>query len=288
VSSTDVLFSVFLILSLFAFRTPVSTLVRYSLRTVNPYDKYSYTIAIPFISLALGFLEKRKILATVQSSFRSGAILLFVGLVLNWCARSAPLKLAQADNALSIKILALVICWLAGFILCYGAKAFRAGAFLLLFLFLTVPIPDSWFEVPITAVQHGSANVAFWIFKLVDVPVVRNGLIFSLSNVTIEVARECSGIHSTVAIVIISLIAGHLLLPSVWKKGLIFLIALPVVCVTNGLRIAGLTLLAEYVNPLVLQGPLHRHGGVGFFLLGIVLLGGIVHLLRSAGHSEPL
>jgi exosortase/archaeosortase family protein len=57
---------------------------------------------------------------------------------------------------------------------------------------------------------------------------------------------------------------------------------LPIVCVTNGLRIVGLTLLSEYVNPGFLHGPLHRHGGMGFFSLALLFLVGILYLLRTA------
>jgi exosortase/archaeosortase family protein len=58
------------------------------------------------------------------------------------------------------------------------------------------------------------------------------------------------------------------------------------VCVTNGLRIAALTLLAEYVDPSYLHGSLHHHGGIGFFLLALLLLFAILHLLRI-GQSPP-
>jgi exosortase/archaeosortase family protein len=61
---------------------------------------------------------------------------------------------------------------------------------------------------------------------------------------------------------------------------------LPIVCVTNGLRIASLTLLAEYVDPSFLHGSLHRQGGMGFFLLALLLLFAILQPLR--GRAGPL
>jgi exosortase/archaeosortase family protein len=42
--------------------------------------------------------------------------------------------------------------------------------------------------------------------------------------------------------------------------------------IKNGVRIATLTLLANYVNPQFLFGRLHRQGGFVFFLLGLALL----------------
>ena len=187
-----------------------------------------------------------------------------------------------------MKILALVIFWLAAFILCYGARAFRAGAFPLLFLLLTVPLPDLLLDGPLTAVQYGSTEVCSLVFDVVGVPVLRNGLVFSLASNTIEVAKECSGIHSALAILVVSLIAGHFYLPSLWKKVVLVLSALPIVCVTNGMRIAGLTLLAQYVDPSFLYGSLHHKGGMGFFLLALLLLFAILQLLRRGQGSRRL
>jgi exosortase len=278
-SPRNVLFLLLATVSFIIFWTPLRSLLHYSLWGDNQYDKYSYTMAIPLISVAIVLLERSKIFASVQYRVLEGAILLFTGVALSWIARRAPVQLG-ADNSLSIEILALVIFWLAGFILCYGTRAFRVGAFPLLFLLLTAPVPDWLLDKPITAVQHGSAEVSSLIFSLVGVPVLRNELQFFLPGNAIEVAKECSGIHSTLAIVIVSLIAGHLFLPSVWKKAVLVLIALPIVCFTNGLRIASLTLLAEYVDPSFLHGNLHRRGGTGFFLLALLLLFAIVQLLR--------
>jgi exosortase len=283
-SPRNMLFLILVIVSLSVFQIPMRALLHYSLWGDNHYSKYSYTIAIPFISMSLVFFERSKIFTSVQYCIRAGVILLLTGVIVNWFAERS-LRQLGADNSLSTKILALVIFWLAGFILCYGTRAFRAGAFPLLFLLLTVPIPDWLLDKPITAVQYGSTAVCSLVFDLAGVPALRNGLEISLPRTNIQVAKECAGIHSTIAIFIISLIFGHLYLPSVWKKVVLVLFALPVVCVTNGLRIAGLTLLAEYVDASYLHGSLHRHGGMGFFLLALLFLSAILHLLRISQSS---
>jgi exosortase len=278
-SPRNALFLILVMVSLFVFQMPLRALLHNSLWADNLYDKYSYTLAIPFISMALVFSGRSKIFTRVQYCFGTGVVLLLTGLILDWFAGRALPQLGT-DNSLSTKILALVTFWLAGFILCYGTRAFRAGAFPLLFLLLTVPIPDSVLDKPITAVQYGSTEVCSLIFRLAGVPVVRKGLEFFLAHTAIEVAKECSGIHSTLAIFIMSLIAGYLFLRCVWKRVVLVLFALPIVCVTNGLRIATLTLLAEYVDASYLHGNLHHKGGMGFFLLALLLLFALLQLLR--------
>jgi len=286
-SPRNLAFLIVLATSLFVFRTPLRALLHFSLRGDNLYDKYSYTLAIPFITLALAFFERRKIFASARYSIFMGISLLLTSLALNWAADEALWQLGE-DAAHSTRIFALVIFWLGGFVLCYGTRAFGEGTFPLSFLFLTVPIPDVLLDKPVTAVQYGSTAVCSSIFSLSGVPVLRNGFEFTLSTVSIQVAKECSGIHSTLAILIISLLAGHLYLRTAWKKIVLVLCALPIVCLTNGLRIAGLTLLAECISPRFLQGNLHHKGGMGFFVLALVLLFAVLRLLRNGPRPETL
>ena len=273
------LFCLLLAASVLIFMAPLRTLLHYPLWGDDEYDKYSYLVAIPFLSAALVFLERDRIFAKVRYGLRTGILLLCAGVAILFVTRGAIDRIG-ADNWLSIQLSGLVIFWLGGFVLCFGARAFREGAFPLLFLFLAVPLPDFVLDKPIALVRYGSADVCSAIFGLSGVPVLRNGLEFALPDVRIRVATECSGIHSTLAILIVSLVAGHLFLPSIWKRVVLIAAALPIVCFTNGLRIAGLTLLAEYVNRSFLFGNLHRKGGVIFFLLALLLLTGLLKLMQ--------
>jgi exosortase len=281
------LFLWWVVFSVFVFWAPLRTLVDYSLRSGHEFDKYSHIPLVPFITIVLVLLERKAIFKNVQYGPWVGILLLLIGLMLNFSAEWAGRQIG-AENPLSARVLALVMVWIAGFILCYGTRAFRAGAFPLLFLFLAVPIPGALLDIPLATVQYGSAEVCSLIFTLAGVPVLREGFVFSLPAVLIEVAKECSGIHSTLALFIVSFLAGHFFLPPVWKKLVLILLVLPIVCVTNGLRIAGLTLLAAYADPSFLSGNLHRSGGIGFFLLALLFLYIALHLLQRGCSAKRL
>jgi exosortase len=279
-SPRNLLFLFLVIVSLLVFWTPLRMLWEYSHRVgEHDYDKYSHTLLIPLITLVLVIMERKKILANVQYCIRAGAILLFAGLIMDG-AGVLGINQLGVENALSVRLLGLVAFWIGGFVLCYGVPACRAGAFPLLFLLLTVPIPSLWLDAPISTVRDGSTEVCSLIFNLAGVPFLRNGYDFTLADISIEVAKECSGIHSTLALFIVSLVAGHLFLTSSWKKGLLVLFVVPVVCFTNGLRIAGLTLLSVYVDPRFMHSNLHHEGGVGFFLLALLFMFAILRLMR--------
>ena len=163
-------FALFVILSAPVFWIPLTTLVKLSFHD----EAYSYILLIPFTSLFLAHLDRRKIFRTLEYSFSVGPILLLIGITLYYAARRLSLQLNQNDN-LSMVVFSAVVVWMAGFVLCYGVQAFRSAAFPLLFLFLMIPIPSFLLRELILALQKGSAATAYALFRLAGVPVSGKG-----------------------------------------------------------------------------------------------------------------
>src|SRR6185437_15078263 len=112
------------------------------------------------------------------------------------------------------------------------------------------------------------------------VPVFREGFVFKLSDFTIYVAEECSGIRSALALFITGLVAGHLFLRSAWGKMGLLSIVVPLAIVKNTVRIVGLALLANYVDPaFITDSALHRNGGIPLFVLSLTVLFSLVWLI---------
>jgi len=123
------------------------------------------------------------------------------------------------------------------------------------------------------------------VFHLLGIPIYRTGFLFALPGVTIEIATECSGIRSSLALLIVGLLAGHLFLRTAWTKVALIMLSLPLLIVKNGIRIVTLTLLSIHVDPSYLTGHLHHRGGILFFLVALGLLMLILRLLRHLEHS---
>ena len=145
---------------------------------------------------------------------------------------------------------------------------------------LLVPIPYKRMEKIVTALQWGAAESAYKLFRLAGVPVFKAGVNFELPVVNIEVAKECSSIHSGCALFIAGLLVGHLFLRSVWAKVCLTLLAFPIAMLTNAVRIATLWSLATKIDIGFLYGNLHRNGGVLFSLIALFILMGCLYLLR--------
>lgn len=278
----DLCFVLLVFLSAVFLRGPIESLITYSFH----YRHASHTILIPWVSLGLLWFERKRIFATVRSSYGLGVTLLLVaGAVYAW-ADQHLVSLNQNDY-LWAAILSLVLAWLGGFVLCYGAEALQAARFPLSFLLFMIPIPNLLLEKILFQLQAGSSEVAYGLFKLTGVPVYREGFLFSLPGLTIEIAEVCSGIRSSLALLIVSLLAGHLFLRSSWSKCFLGFAIVPIVLFQNGLRIVTISLLAIYVDRGILTGPLHRRGGVLFFLLSLGLLALVQRLLQHWEEARP-
>jgi exosortase len=260
-------FVVFILASSLAFYKTLDALVTYSLHN----DSSSHIVLIPLIAFSLLYLERQNIFSITRTSVVLGIGLALAGVIL-YCLANQGLFLRGGNWLLSLETLAVVLVWVGGFLLCYGSVALRQGAFPLLFLLLMIPIPDPVLDRIIHALQEGSTEIAYLIFQAVGTPVSRHGFLLSVPGVTIEVAKECSSIRSSVALFITCLLAAHLYLRTGWKMLLFVLLSLPVSVIKNGIRIATLTLLSIYVDPSFLAGRLHREGGFVFFFMALLIL----------------
>jgi exosortase len=274
---------VFLVL-LVPFWQPLSMLFKLSLQS----DRYTHIIFVPFISLCVFYFERKAILSNAHYEPRIGIPLLAFGLILFWFLNQHPSS-TEAGGLFRL-MASIILIWAAGFLLCYGAQSLHAAAFPLCFLLLMVPFPVGVLDEITLGLQKGSADVSYLLFKISGIPVFRQGFRFSLPGVDIEIAEQCSGIRSSLALLITSILAGHAFLRSWWSKGLLVLFTIPVVIFKNSVRIVTISALGVYVNRAFLYGNLHRRGGLLFALLAVLMLVPALVVLQRAerhlGHRE--
>jgi len=240
-----------------------------------------YILVIPFISAFFFYSDRTKIFSIKEYSFGAGVGIIVLGVAVSLIGFRLGDAFNQNDR-LSIVILSCVIIWMGGFVLFYGAMAFRNAIFPILFLLFLVPIPSLLLLNTISILQEGSAETAMGLFRLSGVPVLREGFVFHLSHLSIEVAEECSGIHSALALLVTSIVAGKLFLITGWKKWVLTMFVFPIAIFKNGLRIVTLSLLGNYVYEYILSCALHREGGIPFFLLAVGFLMVVLWILRRS------
>ena len=270
-------FVAFVLASALVFWKALRTLVMYSLQN----DSSSHIILIPLVAFSLIYLERKRMFSTTSASISSGIGFALGGVIL-YLLVNRKFSALQGNASLSLETFSIILVWVGGFLLCYGFAAFRAAAFPFLFLLLMIPLPDMVLDRAIHALQVGSTEIAYLLFQAVGTPVFRQGFLLSVPGATVEVAKECSSIRSSIALFITCLLAAHLYLRTPWKVVLFSLLAFPLAILKNGVRIVTLTLLSIHVDPSFLTGKLHHQGGFVFFLVALLILWPVLMLLEKS------
>lgn len=266
-------FAFWLLASCLVYRAPLSNLIHYALAEQ---DIASQILLVFPISASAIYLQRREVFASVHSSTLAGLALLLGAIVVAWLAHAH-----KGQVNLSWSIMALLLLWISGFTAFYGTEAVRHARFALCFLVLLIPVPAALVEKTIVFLQSGSAFIAAWLFAIVHVPVFREGLVFHIPTLDLEIARECSGIRSSMVLLVTALVLSHFALRSSLAKSLFVLSVIPLVILKNGVRIVTISLLTIYVNRGFLHGWLHKSGGIVFYLLALVMLATILKLSKT-------
>lgn len=239
---------------------------------------YSHLVLIPLVSAYLTWL-KRPALAPAPSPGSStnglrtrpllaplilGALVLAGWFVAPHEWRSVPV------NSTSLLILSYVSFIWAILIAVLGWDTIRRLLFPVAFLVFLVPFPIAVTDQIEGFFQHTSAHASALLFGLSQTPVLRDGLIFKLPGVTLEVAQECSGIRSTLVLFITSLVGGYMFFRSKRYRLIFALAVIPIAILRNALRIFTIAMLCVHVDPGMIDSVIHRRGGPLFFALSLV------------------
>ena len=204
-------FTIYFLLIFVLYFLPLKALAGMSLDS----ELYSHFFLIPVVSLYFMFMDRKDISLKTSFSFGVALPVVATGLLLYWIGKGSHAGFNQNDY-LSLMMFSLVLCINGGFIGFYGALAYRKALFPLLFLIFMVPIPMVILDNLIKVLLIGSAETSYAIFQILGVPVFRDGFVFELPGLAVEVARQCSGIRSTIGMFITSVIAGYMLLRTGW------------------------------------------------------------------------
>ena len=252
----------------------------------------SYVIVAPAITIYLVWISRQKIFRDVESSLFAAGVFGTAGLIAAILARYYAPTLGENDY-LSLTALSFCLFFFAIFLACLGSKTFKAAIFPLSMLLFFVPLPAEVAGRIVAGLQAGSATLVYWLFTLLHVPVLREGMVFTVPGVSIEIAAECSGINSSLALLITCLLVAHETLRTSTHRAIFVLCSLPLSFLKNGIRIVTLTMLATKVDMRFLTGNLHHRGGFVFFAITLALLFPVWKLLVKReqallGKTQPL
>lgn len=274
---------------LLCFGLPLFQLVRFALAS----DLYSHIPLIPAVSAYFVWLERQKLHApyarALGATLALGAASLLVLFVFLNAAFSGATLPVEDSLALKAGAFVLLLATLCAALL--GRHVLRALAFPLGFLVFMIPFPTVVHAGIETFLQHGSAAVAHGFFVVSGMPVFVQGLFFQLPGFNMQVAPECSGIHSSLALLITSIVAGQLFLRSRWRRTALAAFVIPLALVRNGFRVFVIGQLCVRISPDMIHSYIHRQGGPIFFALSLVPFSIALYFLfrseRRARQTKP-
>lgn len=241
-------------------------------------ELYSYVLLIPPICLFLAWQQKTLLGPKAPPSRALGAIFLAAGAAIVGAYEVTSIygvRLERQDF-LACMILAFVLEVVGICAYFLDRNRLRSLVFPLGLLGFMVPLPLFLERMTTDVLQHGSAAVALSTFRLLGTPVYYTNLVFKLPGIFLEVAPECSGIRSSLVLLITSLLAGFFFLRSPWKCAVLAAVAFPLALLRNGLRIVTIGELCVRIGPEMIDSDLHRRGGPLFFALSLLPLSALL------------
>jgi exosortase C (VPDSG-CTERM-specific) len=268
-----------------AFAMPLWKLFRFAAAS----DLSSYILLIPFICAYLLWLKRASLPLSAPPARKLGIAFLVAG-----GALLAAYWLWLRHGALSISgdyLVVMTICFLLFLYgicsLFWGLEFLRAAMFPLGFLILLAPVPPSIIREMDAFLQSGSALAASGLFLLSGTPFLQDGLTFQLPGIKLEIAPECSGIHSTIVLFITALLCGFIFLRTPWKRAALVLFVIPLGLFRNGFRVFVIGQLCVHWGPQMIDSPIHRKGGPIFFVLSLIPLFLMLFLLLKSEKRCP-
>jgi exosortase C (VPDSG-CTERM-specific) len=259
------------------FCVPLYQLIRFSLGSLL----YSYILLVPFVVLYLARAQKKKIQTSgLAGGFAMGfSIAAIAALALYWSVLRGNSGATESDR-LCVLMVSFVFSVYAASAVFLGRAFLRTALFPMSFLLFVIPLPFAVESAFSSFLQHGSAEAAYWLLRVTGTPLMRQDTLFILPNISMEVAPECSGIRSSIVLILTALVAAHFFLRSFWTKAVLVGAALFLGIVRNAIRIFTLAQLCIHVSPTIIDSPLHHRGGPIFFLISLLPFLALIWFLR--------
>src|SRR5438874_3507214 len=257
---------IYLVILCGAFALPLRDFATYARHS----DVHSYVLLIPFVTAYLIYIRWKSLSRELSTAWGYALLLAAAGTG----ALLASLHFTELGQNDYMTLIALsFVCFvIAGIFLFLGSEWAHSAMFPLFFLAIMIPLPEAAVDFLENASKEASAEVANWLFLITGTPFLRSGTDFQLPGITITVAKECSGIRSSLVLVITSILATNMFLRTTWRRVLLVFAVIPLGLLRNGVRILTISLLCVHIGPHMINSVIHRRGGPFFFAASLIPL----------------
>jgi len=225
---------------------------------------YSHGFLVPLFSLYLIWRGRAVLAALPRNGVLLGLVVVVLGIGLLYLGDLG------ADNFLMRSSLVVVVGGLVLFHL--GLPIFRAVLFPLVFLIFMVPLPGVIFYAITFPLQQLAAQQAAWTLDALGVPVLLDGNIIHLAQLSLGVTEACSGIRSLISLAAAAVAWAYLFLPRGWAMIVFVAATLPITIVANAARVVLTGLIGQYVSVEYASGFFHEFAGLVIYVAAFACL----------------
>jgi exosortase len=227
-------------------------------------DNYSHGYLIPPIAAYLAWERRRQFSAAPNRPNPFGLIIV-IGSILLLAVGTLGVEffLSRASLIGAIAGIVLFLC---------GWSRLWVMAFPLAILLLMVPLPAIVFNQIAFPLQLIASQFGETVVRAFEIPVLREGNVLILPNITLEVAEACSGIRSLISLLTLGIVFGYFSDSRMWARVVIALSTIPVAVLTNGARVAGTGIAARYYGSAAAEGFFHEFSGWLVFIAAFALM----------------
>jgi exosortase len=246
------------------------------------FPSLSHGFAIPVIA---GYLlwQRRKPIASEQRAPSALGFVLLVPAVMLLVIGTLGGEPFLARISLPLALLGVVL-------VLGGSGLARQTAPGVAYLFLMIPLPYVTITALTYQVQIFDATITTAALRWLGVPVLREGVMLHLPDITLEVAEVCSSVQGIVALLALGVAYGQVGGRPPWARAVLAISTIPLGLASNAFRITITALAAFLLGPIALNNVIHRFSGTTVFLLTLLLLLGLdslfARLSRGASARE--
>jgi exosortase len=144
-----------------------------------------------------------------------------------------------------------------------------------------IPIPVSILSMVSLPLQRIATSISAFLIRLTSIPTYKEGNMLYFVQTQLEVAEACSGIHSMMAMLMLSSLIVYMRPMKNTGRAILVASAIPIAMLANIVRVSGTGILAHFYGEFVARGFLHEFSGIVVFWFGLVLLLGTFKLINK-------
>jgi len=224
----------------------------------------SHGVLVPIISTFLIWQKRDQISKVPVNSSGWGEVILVISMLL---------YVLSYTGGIAVVSRLMIVSSLIGLILYnFGAAVFSIIQFPLLYLLFMVPVPATLYSLVALPLQIFATKVSTLLIDALSIPVYREGTMLYFMQTHLEVAEQCSGLHSMTSFIMLSFLFAYMLNNKWWKRIFLVISAIPLAISANIVRVTGTGILANFYGAKVARGFLHEFSGMAVFAFGFILL----------------